>query len=1088
MAKVKDILSSNELEILKLTKTDDEIVAIAKQRHKEHQDLQQTIQQQNETKPTVKEALKDSIYADDGIGGDIARGVTSSGIRMVNFADGVANAVGFDLVPDKYTKVGNDVLNEFEDIKQTTSRKDLSTERLTELKKLDEQSQNAQTPWENIKAGVNTMVDTVSHPLEWTGQGVVEMISDPLNAVSFGAGSLAGKLGRTMIQKGVIGGGAGITEGAVVNSGAEYIIAKGQNKSDEEAKKIALQSAGGGAIAGGVFGTFGGIVSNTTAKIPLEKTVTSDILNNELLKLNDNKPLSDEQIGAKLQEAFNNYPKVDEEFKKETAGVNKYSVHPQDKGEQNFQLVYDNLPVVRASKEIVPLKLKELVDVELIDPIQAQQIEQKINKMITHKDIIYANYDGWAENISQDILDSINTKKMIDMKKTQDISTVAHNKSKDITAELVEQGADINTIKDTINKEIIPTKEEKAMIKIVNDGMPVENRMSGFRMRDMVLNTFDVANGRADELKAILKRGGIVDEFSNVIIESILNKDINVYDDYVVNKIGAKSEAETKALKQIIVKDLKDANKNTDKTTAGEDVLNTTTTTDNPNNPNDTKSTGTTDISETTRRDAGTNNSDATVSNETKPMDGQPTTTDNERVVSQFDRDEVVQPQTTEGGFQSIKDNFEKDITQPKIIPDKHEGVGILSLTDEQREQRREYNKVKSDLTHQIYTNGKELKDMNLDEHSLKIAQEIWDNKLKEEDTKNRYVNYDVIKDIDKDISYEEAYQAHSGTSFSPERRAKTEIESHIETLTDDYETLLKYADNEEKKAVLDTEFVRYRAGLTKRNKDLLSRKSRTYSSMISGPANFPVARMNKLNGYVDNALNEYINYREKVLRAIKNKLTDSGIIKSDDVDAIGKLEKKLDVLVKNQETMKEANKIMRSKVSSDEKTQQLKALGLSDKIIKEDIAPHGKFPSFKLTNNNQTISNTRKRIKQLKSIEEQTSTGEISKIEYVGGEVVDNFEAKRVQIFFDDIPNVEVRTELKKNGFKWSPTNRAWQRMLNNDGKYKASFVMDKFFAKKQADDIGAKFDDKIIEKYTKDSVDNKSKFETVLEKLEEC
>lgn len=641
MAKIKDIISSTELEILKQTKTDDEIVSIAKQRYKEHQSLSKSIPQK---KPTVQEALKDSVYTDDGIVGDVTRGVTTSAIRLVNLADGASNMIGFDLVPEKYTKVGNDVLDEFENIKQTTSRKDLSKERLEELNQLDTQSQNATTPWENIKAGVNTMVDTVSHPTEWTGQGIVEMISDPLNAASFGAGSLAGKFGRTMIQKGAIGGTAGVAEGVIVNSGAEYLIAKGQDKTNEEANKIALQSAGGGAVAGGAFGTFGGLVSKSTSPIPLEKTESSDILENELLRTNDNKPMSDDEISSSLKKAFSNYPKVSEEFSKETAGVNQFSVHPEDKSKPNFQMVYDNLPVVRASKEIIPFKLRELVETELIEPAQAQQIEQKVNKMITHKDVIYANYDGWAENVSQDIIDSINAKKINDIKNTQDLSSAAHEQSKVITTELVEQGADISTIKDTINKQLVPTKQEKQMIQIVNDGMPVENRMSGFRLRDMIENTFDVADGRAGELKAILNRGGIVDEFSNVIIESILNKDINVYDDYVVNKVGVKSEAESNSLKKIIVKDLKDANINTDKTTNRKDISTTTENGDNGsskqsgnNTEQKPKQTGqetiTTDgstIPETPRRNANADSSTTQVLDEDESVERLATSSDND--------------------------------------------------------------------------------------------------------------------------------------------------------------------------------------------------------------------------------------------------------------------------------------------------------------------------------------------------------------------------------------------------------------------------------------------------------------------------
>ena len=42
-----------------------------------------------------------------------------------------------------------------------------------------------------------------------------------------------------------------------------------------------------------------------------------------------------------------------------------------------------------------------------------------------------------------------------------------------------------------------------------------------------------------------------------------------------------------------------------------------------------------------------------------------------------------------------------------------------------------------------------------------------------------------------------------------------------------------------------------------------------------------------------------------------------------------------------------------------------------------------------------------------------------------------------RLQIIFDGKPDPEVRAVLKKNGFKWAPSQGAWQRMLNSAGKY---------------------------------------------------
>jgi len=49
--------------------------------------------------------------------------------------------------------------------------------------------------------------------------------------------------------------------------------------------------------------------------------------------------------------------------------------------------------------------------------------------------------------------------------------------------------------------------------------------------------------------------------------------------------------------------------------------------------------------------------------------------------------------------------------------------------------------------------------------------------------------------------------------------------------------------------------------------------------------------------------------------------------------------------------------------------------------------------------------------------------------IKFNGGEMVINIEINRVQFIFDDIPSPEKRALLKSHGFKWSPTQKAWQR-----------------------------------------------------------
>lgn len=50
---------------------------------------------------------------------------------------------------------------------------------------------------------------------------------------------------------------------------------------------------------------------------------------------------------------------------------------------------------------------------------------------------------------------------------------------------------------------------------------------------------------------------------------------------------------------------------------------------------------------------------------------------------------------------------------------------------------------------------------------------------------------------------------------------------------------------------------------------------------------------------------------------------------------------------------------------------------------------------------------------------------------------VKQNEEQNRIQLFFDEKPSSEMRDKLKHNGFKWSPTNNAWQRQLTPNAKY---------------------------------------------------
>ena len=59
------------------------------------------------------------------------------------------------------------------------------------------------------------------------------------------------------------------------------------------------------------------------------------------------------------------------------------------------------------------------------------------------------------------------------------------------------------------------------------------------------------------------------------------------------------------------------------------------------------------------------------------------------------------------------------------------------------------------------------------------------------------------------------------------------------------------------------------------------------------------------------------------------------------------------------------------------------------------------------------------------------------------GVKVIENPDIARIQLVFEGKPGDDVRAALKYNGFRWAPSEGAWQRNLNANGKYAAEVVL---------------------------------------------
>lgn len=210
---------------------------------------------------------------------------------------------------------------------------------------------------------------------------------------------------------------------------------------------------------------------------------------------------------------------------------------------------------------------------------------------------------------------------------------------------------------------------------------------------------------------------------------------------------------------------------------------------------------------------------------------------------------------------------------------------------------------------------------------------------------------------------------------------------------------------------------------------------ARVPSILIAGGSNFPVRKKEKQNAARDRNMGEYME-----IKGLLDKVRSVGMggISADDALAVEKLEKKLEDMKAEQEYMKSVNAYYRKNKTLDgcpdlteDQIGRLKASMSRD--WRKDPVP---FPSYHLTNNNQNIHRVQQRIDDLKNRSEYAGWS------FSGGKAEINEAENRLQLFFDEKPSDEQRQALKKSGFKWAPSQGAWQRQLTKNAIYSAGYI----------------------------------------------
>ena len=247
-------------------------------------------------------------------------------------------------------------------------------------------------------------------------------------------------------------------------------------------------------------------------------------------------------------------------------------------------------------------------------------------------------------------------------------------------------------------------------------------------------------------------------------------------------------------------------------------------------------------------------------------------------------------------------------------------------------------------------------------------------------------------------------FNAYANASFDPEKRTEADIQAFSQELEADLQEL-GTANN-------------YEAKYIKHLSLWLARKARVLSWMITGPANFPVARNQKACASADKAWSEFREWRKRYIKRTNAVRTKSP---EEEIDlALAELDKEKTF----HEMLLIVSKILRTKETPIEKFNKIKEqTTFEDKVIYSLFEPGS--CSSSVTSSNVRIKRLADKLKVMRSRVARKETFE--PITFDGGTIT--IENDRVCIRHDSKPDKEVRLTLGKSGFHWSSHWSCWCR-----------------------------------------------------------
>jgi len=271
-------------------------------------------------------------------------------------------------------------------------------------------------------------------------------------------------------------------------------------------------------------------------------------------------------------------------------------------------------------------------------------------------------------------------------------------------------------------------------------------------------------------------------------------------------------------------------------------------------------------------------------------------------------------------------------------------------------------------------------------------------------------------------INEENARRGHENHHMITDYRegdATREYRKMVDEFAQEVDAAKTKTDDESIHARLDKLLDRFAKRLADWVNENSANDARHVAWFIAGRSNYNMRAQEKWSNKNDKLMREWEEIRD-MSNDIARILHRKDVIMAGDADAVERIEKKIETVKAHHAEMKRVNAEARR------------------------TGKEPPFPGYELTYALAEVKRLEGRLKTIKN----TKEGAQHHREYPvaeGVRVEENTELMRIQLFFDEKPDANIRETMhRKYGFRWAPSQGAWQRQLTGNGRAAAVRLME--------------------------------------------